>query len=190
MQELAGLALATERGLRPGCAALREQDGIVGKALLARDASTPFGPSSLVLQACDSDERWALYEDYRVPVENELGLGEAEARALVRRTRERSVGLGLRLWLGTDDDGQVVGAIAAFHHRQDATLAARLQEVDVFPAHRGQGLGIALVAGARLHLSSPGVGILIVGADEDDWPLAWYRRLGFREAARVQKQVF
>ena len=141
MQELAGLALATERGLRPGCAALREQDGIVGKALLARDASTPFGPSSLVLQACDSDERWALYEDYRVPVEREFGLGEAEARALVRRTRKRSVGLGLRLWPRTNDDGQVVG------------------------------------------------GIPIIGADEDDWPLAWYRRLGFREAARVPKHV-
>ena len=162
---------------------------MVGKALLARDAATPFGAKSLALLDCDSDERWALYEDYRGPVEREFGLGEAEARALVRLARERAVRLGLWLWLAIDDDGQIVGGVAAFRHRQDATLAARLQEVDVFPAHRGQGLGTALLEGARLHLSSQGVGVLIIGADEDDWPLAWYRRLGFRDVARVQKHV-
>lgn len=189
MQEFAGLALDTERALRPGCAALRAQDAMVGKRLLARDASTPFAPLPLVLQACDSDERWALYEDHRVPVEREFGLEEAEARALVRLTRERAVRLGLRLWLANDEDGQVVGGIAAFRHSQDVTVAARLQEVDVFPAHRGQGFGAALLEGARLHLRSQGVNVLIIGADEDDWPLPWYRRLGFRDVARVQKNV-
>lgn len=189
MRDFAEVALLTERSLRPDCLALGEEDAVVGKALLARDASTPFGPWSLDLQACDSDEGWALYEDHRVPVEREFGLGEAEARAMVRLTRDRAVRLGLRLWLATDAGGQVVGGIAAFRHSQDATGAARLQEVDVFPSHRGQGFGSALLEAARLHLGSEGASVLIIGADEDDWPLHWYRRLGFHDVARVQKHV-
>lgn len=189
VRDFAEVALLTERALRPDCVALGDHDAVVGKALLARDASTPFGPWSLNLQACDSDAGWALYEDHRVPVESEFGLGEAEARALVRLTRERVARLGLRLWLATDDGGQVVGGIAAFRHSQGATLAARMQEVDVFPAHRGEGLGTALLESVRLHLRSQGVAVLIIGADEDDWPVAWYRRLGFRDVARVQKHV-
>jgi GNAT superfamily N-acetyltransferase len=189
MRDCAEVALLTERALRPDCVVLGEEDVAVGKALLARDTSTPFGPWSLNLQACDSDQEWALYEDHRVPVEREFGLEEAEARALVRLTHERVARLGLRLWLATDDGGQVVGGIAAFRHSQEATVAARLQEVDIFPTHRGQGFGTALLEAARLHLDSEGASVLIIGADEDDWPLHWYRRLGFRDVARVQKHV-
>jgi len=185
VRDFAGVALLTERALRPDCVVLGGQDVEVGKALLARDASTPFGPWSLDLQACDSDERWALYEEHRVPVEREFGLGETEARAMVRLTRERAVRLGLLLWLATDSKRQVVGGVAAFRHSQDATVA-RLQEVDVFPAHRGQGFGAALLEAARLHLSSQDARVLIMGADEDDWPLHWYRRLGFLDVARVR----
>lgn len=187
MQQFAEIALLTERALRPECIALTEQDPVVGKILLARDASAPFSPCSLSLQTCDSDHLWALYEDYRVPVERELGLDEAAARALVRRTRERAVHLGLQLWLATAGAGQIVGGIAAFCPDQDGMSAARIQEVDVFPPHRGHGLGRALLEGVRLHLSSQGVRTLIIGADEDDWPLNWYRRLGFRDVARVEK---
>ena len=189
MQEFAELALETERALRPGCSAFSEQDAVVGKGLLARDVSTPFCPRSLVLEACESSEQWALYEDHRVLVEREFGLREEEARAMVRSTRKRAVRLGMRLWLATDDRREVVGGIAAFRHKQDDTVAARLQEVDVFPAHRGRGLGAALLEGARLNLISHGVDVLVIGADEDDWPLSWYRRLGFRDVARVQKPV-
>lgn len=166
MPDFAEVALLTERALRPDCVVLGEQDAVVGEALLAREASTPFGPRSLPLLACETDERWALYENCRVPVEREFGLDEPAVRSLVRRTRERAVRLGLQLWLATAEDDQVVAGIAAFSPAQDGAPAARLQEVDVFPAHRGQGLGKALLEGARLHLSSQGVQVLVIGADE------------------------
>ena len=89
MRELAEVALLTERALRPGCAVLGHQDLVIGKALLAREASTSFGTRSLSLTCCESDQSWALYEDCRVLVERDFGLDEATARSLVRRTRER-----------------------------------------------------------------------------------------------------
>jgi GNAT superfamily N-acetyltransferase len=188
VEHLKQLALDTERALRPDAVQLREAVGAVGKALLVRDARQPFAAHGLALLACTSDEQWSQYEDYRIPVEASFGLDEAAARDLVRLTRERTGPLGLRLWLATGQEG-VVGGIGAFAVQGEGVSAARLQEVDVFPAHRGQGLGGALLEGVRRLLLSEGFRMLVVGADEDDWPLAWYRRLGFRQVLRVRKPV-
>jgi predicted N-acetyltransferase YhbS len=123
----------------------------------------------------------------RVEVEAGFGLSEIEARALVRRTRERGTQLGLRLWLATSPGAELVGAIAAFPVPGSNGVVARLQEVDVFPAHRGSGLGRPLMEALRRELHQGAMQHMVVGADEDDWPLAWYRRLGFRLVARVAK---
>ena len=111
-----------------------------------------------------------------------FGLDEVAARELVRRTRARSTTLGLRLWLARED-GAVVGAIGAFP--VPGTDVARLQEVDVFPGYRGRGRGTALLEAVRRQLLADGAGLLVVGADEDDWPLGWYLRRGFAPAVRV-----
>jgi len=34
-------------------------------------------------------------------------------------------------------------------------------------------------------LSAEGVSTVVVGADEDDWPLYWHRRRGFRDTGRM-----
>jgi len=182
------LALETERALRLGVVRLGGDCEEVGKALLVRNTRRPFAPHALTLQACDSDEQWSRYEDHRIPVEASFGLDEPAARALVRRTRRRAALLSMRLWLATEpthDD--LVGGIAAFRHPESTGPAARLQEVDVFPTYRGQGHGAALLESARRLLVHEGVRTLVIGADEDDWPLGWYRRLGFREVVRVSK---
>jgi GNAT superfamily N-acetyltransferase len=121
-----------------------------------RDARQPFAARGLTLIACDSDEQWYQYEDYRIPVEASFGLDEAADRTLVRVTRERGALLGMRLWFATGQNGDVVGGIGAFAIQDEGVLAARLQEVDVFPAHRGQGLGNALLEGVRRLLLSEG----------------------------------
>jgi GNAT superfamily N-acetyltransferase len=59
--------------------------------------------------------------------------------------------------------------------------------VDVFPEHRGHGFGTALLEGVRRLLVAENITTLVVGADDDDWPLDRYRRLGFRDVARVNK---
>jgi GNAT superfamily N-acetyltransferase len=184
------LALETERALRSGVVRLGGDSDGVGKALLVRDSRRPFAPHGLTLLACDSDEQWSRYQDHRVPVEASFGLDEPAARALVQRTRRRTDLLGMRLWLAihqAHDD--LVGGIAAFRHPGPTGPAARLQEVDVFPAYRGQGHGAALLESVRRLLVREGVRTLVIGADEDDWPLGWYRRLGFCEVVRVNKPV-
>lgn len=182
------LALETERALRPAVVRLGEAGGAVGKVLLTRDTLGSFASRGLALLPCESDEQWSRYEDERIPVEASFGLDEASARALVRRVRRRIDLLGMRLWLAADqvNDG-IVGGIAAFRYPEGASPAARLQEVDVFPAYRGQGYGAELLEGLRQLLVHEGVSTLVVGADEDDWPLNWYRRLGFRDVMRVDK---
>jgi ribosomal protein S18 acetylase RimI-like enzyme len=62
---------------------------------------------------------------------------------------------------------------------------ARLQEVDVFPGHRGNGYGEAALTAICAQLASEGLRDIIVGAEEDDWTLSWYRRRGFHDVARV-----
>jgi GNAT superfamily N-acetyltransferase len=62
---------------------------------------------------------------------------------------------------------------------------ARLAEIDVFPAWRGRGYGDAVLAAIVDRLAGEGCTMLVVGADEDDWPLSCYRSRGFRDVARV-----
>jgi GNAT superfamily N-acetyltransferase len=181
------LALGTERALRPDAVEVAADSAVAGKTLLVRDASVPFSPHALTLVPCTSDMHWAAYEAARIPVEAAFGLDEAEARAMVRRTRDRAGAIGLQLWLATGQPEGVVGAIGAFRHPGPTASAARLQEVDVFPGHRGHGLGTALLEGVRRLLAAENVTTMVVGADEDDWPLSWYRRLGFRDVVRVNQ---
>ncbi len=187
MEKVTHVALGTELALHPDAVALAEHDAAVGKTLLAREASAPFASRAVALIACVSEDEWSRYEGLRVPVEASFGLDYAAARALVRQTRARQRRLGLRLWLATAPEGEIVGGIAAFRHPGAEGWAARLQEVDVFPVHRGKGLGSLLLEAVRARLNNEGARVLVVGADEDDWPLAWYRRLGFRDVARVSK---
>jgi GNAT superfamily N-acetyltransferase len=179
------MAIMSERLLRPECKVLGDVDPGTAKQLLVRDALEPITKQGLTLHPCKSDADWTRYESFRVQVEQAFGLDEFEARSLVRSTRERGKCIGLSLWLAGAETSDPVGAVAAFRPSSSHPQFARLQEVDVFPAWRGRGLGRALLEGIRQELCATGVRWLLIGADEDDWPLSWYRRLGFRDLARV-----
>jgi GNAT superfamily N-acetyltransferase len=177
----ADLALASERLLRPGVAPLRGGEAAgAGEVLLVRAAAVRLAGGALDLVPCTTDADWARYAGARVAVEAGFGLDEAAARAMVARTRERGARIGLRLWTAPGP----VAAVAAFPVPGDPATA-RLQEVDVFPGYRGAGRGDALLEAVRRLLAAEGVARLVVGADEDDWPLSWYLRRGFRAVARV-----
>ncbi len=155
------------------------------KVLLVRDATVPLAGRALSLVRCATGAAWARYADARVAVEAGFGLGAAAAHALVARTRARVATLGLRLWTASVD-GALVAAAGAVPVAGDPATA-RLQEVDVFPGHRGRGHGDASLEALRRLLADGGVTRLVVGADEDDWPLSWYRRRGFTPVARVPR---
>lgn len=184
------MALRTEAALQSTARSLAEADPATGKSLLVRASTPALAPTALHLLPCDSDDRWAQYEELRVEVEAGFGLSEDDARRLVRATRERGQSLGLRLWLAEvpNPSPVAVGGVAAFCLPPPDETVFRLQEIDIFPAHRGRGLGRPLLEAVRRQLHQDGAQRLVVGADEDDWPLAWYRRLGFRPVARVARR--
>ncbi|GAA3593131.1 hypothetical protein GCM10022223_04960 [Kineosporia mesophila] len=165
-------ALASERLLFPV-----GRSGPPGKTLLVRSTREPW-PALRRLRLNPLTD-WAHYEQLRIEVEAGFGVGPEQARGLVAALRERAARLRLTMLIADDD----IGALGWFPLADPGW--ARLQEVDVFPGHRGQGFGDALLAAALDHLAERGVHTAIIGADEDDWPLDWYRRRGFTAVARV-----
>ncbi|MGX7826517.1 GNAT family N-acetyltransferase [Actinokineospora sp. 24-640] len=58
---------------------------------------------------------------------------------------------------------------------------AQIEDVYTRPEHRARGLAIAVVVAALRRARAAGADIAFIRADADDWPSAWYRRLGFRD---------
>lgn len=179
-------ALASERVLFTGTRLLDAHEAVGrAKALLVRSTARPLpaaGRVRLDPLTCDAD--WQEYQRARVLVEAGFGIHETTARVMVSALRERVERSDLSLHLARDGD-RVVGAIGWFHLPGPAQSWARLQEVDVFPPWRGRGHGDALLAATGDALVAEAVTTVVVGADEDDWPLGWYRRRGFQDVARV-----
>jgi GNAT superfamily N-acetyltransferase len=154
-----------------------------GKALLVRStASTVAMPRSVQLYRVGSEGDWRAYRRERIAVEAGFGTDAVAAAAMVDALRTRVDRLGLGLYMARDED-RLVGAVGRFRLPNEPW--ARLQEVDVFPPWRGQGYGDAMLAAILEQLAKAGCTMVVVGADDDDWPMPWYRRRGFRDIARV-----
>jgi GNAT superfamily N-acetyltransferase len=180
------MALATEQWLYPDARALNgDAAGVCGKTLLVRSVDEPFRTRmSVSLRRIASAQHWRVYEDQRIIVEAGFGVSAEEAVRRVRQLREGTERTGIDLYLA-HDHRRLVGAVGRFRLPVPDRPWARLQEVDVFPSWRGFGYGDALLAAVIGLLNDEGCASVVVGADEDDWPLHWYRRRGFRDALRV-----
>ncbi|MGH3096555.1 MAG: GNAT family N-acetyltransferase [Streptosporangiales bacterium] len=184
--EAARVALLSEQRLFPATRLLSPAEAVgAGKVLLVRTTADRFpAQASVDLARIGTERDWADYADRRTAVEAGFGVGEAAARAMVADLRERTGRLGLSLYLARDA-GNLVGAVARLRLLEPLEHWARLQEVDVFPSYRGQRYGNALLAAVLDLLADEGTTRVVVGADEDGWPLTWYRRRGFHDVARV-----
>jgi len=76
--------------------------------------------------------------------------------------------------------GDEVAAYCSVYTEGDV---AQIEEVMTLPAHRQRGLGRALLTAVLAATSA--VPLVFLVADEDDWPLALYQRLGFEVVGRV-----
>jgi GNAT superfamily N-acetyltransferase len=179
------MALATEQWLHPDARVLNPGESGPGKALLVRPVAEPLRTTRTVsLRRIASPMHWRRYEDERITVEAGFGIGAEAAARRVRQLREGTERTGIDLYLA-HDERRLVGAIGRFRLPVPDRPWARLQEVDIFPDWRGLGYGDALLAAMISLLNDEGCASVVVGADEDDWPLQWYRRRGFRDALRV-----
>lgn len=180
------LTLSTEQLLFPAARVLTDAEAVgTGKVLLVRPTAALLQSRAQVrLSPVTTEEEWHEYTRARVEVEAGFGVGREQAEVMVSDLRERSRSLGLCLYLARDGE-QLVGAIARFLLPAPHQHWARLQEVDVFPSWRGHGFGDAVLASMFAILDAEGTTVVVVGADENDWPLNWYRGRGFRDVARV-----
>ncbi|MCH8612922.1 GNAT family N-acetyltransferase [Arsenicicoccus dermatophilus] len=187
--DLVEAVLASERALFPRTTILQDPHA-VGKALLALEepgwtpATTGEPGTRVQLTPIVSGEDWAAYFDRRMGVATELGKAQHHVFSMVGVLHERCTRLGLRMYFATVGSTRV-GAVGIFRVKEQGVTCARIQEVDIFPGHRGKGYGDLLMAGVTAQLRQDGVDTVAVGADEDDWPVTWYERHGFRRIARV-----
>lgn len=182
------LALATEQRVYPNATLLtRHQDVGVAKSLMVRPTGTPVATiSSIRLVPITTEAQWSVYADRRVEVEAGFGADESHAREMVYELRHRCARIDLDVFAAMHQE-LMIGGIARFRLPAPHEHWARLQEVDIFPRWRGRGHGSVMLSSMMRLLGGEGSAMAVVGADEDDWPITWYRRHGFREVARVAK---
>lgn len=182
----AATAVASERIIFPGVRVLAGQHTGAAKALLTRATSAiPATDPPVALRRIARRAQWRRYEERRISVEAGFGVGQEQARAMVATLRGEQERIGLDVFFA-EHLGEEVGAIARFSMPPPNHHWARLQEVDIFPAWRGNGLGTSMLLAMIGLLFEEGSTMVAVGADEEDWPLKWYQRHGFRIVARVQ----
>lgn len=72
-------------------------------------------------------------------------------------------------------DGDVACSVDLYVHQQ----VAQVEEVLTVPAYQGRGLATGVVLDAVARGFEAGATTVLIVADAEDWPLGWYRRLGF-----------
>lgn len=160
------------------------------RALMARTVATAAPPARPVrLREIAGEAAWDRYRDARTEVEAAYGLDAEAVEAIVVRMRRAAASHPIR-WYGlVEEGGAEVGTVGRLVVDAAGVRIWRLQDVDVFPPFRGRGFGHALLDATMNLAAHRGVPVVMVGADEDDWPLAWYERRGFVRVATVGQPI-
>jgi ribosomal protein S18 acetylase RimI-like enzyme len=143
-----------------------------------------FGRRGLVALArdpggrLDPDVRALPYADvkaFRFEVHMEqLKPPRADVADQVGRVHERTQRQVDERWLVIHDDGQPAGHLILYSHDG----LAQVEDVGVLQRYRGRGLARRLIEHA-LELVAPDHDAVFITAETEDWPLHFYRRLGF-----------
>jgi ribosomal protein S18 acetylase RimI-like enzyme len=83
----------------------------------------------------------------------------------------------------------VDGQVAAYADLYDDGRSAQVEDVATLDEHRGRGYASALVLRALDEARQSGCDLVFLVSDEDDWPQALYRRLGFDDLGRYVKFI-
>lgn len=111
---------------------------------------------------------------------DEPGVTDAELTQLTERYALEERVVDVRHLAVVEPTGVVATAVV----RIDGATA-QLDAVSTDPAHRGRGLGDALVTTALAVAGEAGCDLLCLDADAGDFPRRWYARRGFTEVAEV-----
>jgi GNAT superfamily N-acetyltransferase len=172
----AELALTSERLLFGQ--ACPPQAARPGKALLVKPLLARAEPE-LRLRQIRSAANWAQYLQERIQIEAQYGVESHAAQAMVDAMRRRQATQAIA-WYFLHNQKVIVGAIGLLTFEYASVRCGRLQDVDVFARFRGHGYGHQLLATIETHAFRRGLQHLVVGADQDDWPLQWYLKSGYQ----------
>ncbi|WP_438493024.1 GNAT family N-acetyltransferase [Streptomyces asiaticus] len=109
---------------------------------------------------------------------------EKTVHDLVERRTARRAGAEEVLFLAAhDDSGEIVSW--ADLYLEPAAGVAQIEEVATAEPYLRRGYADSVLAGALRRAAAAGCALRFLVADQDDWPLRWYGRRGFRAVGRV-----
>lgn len=155
------------------------------RVLLARTTAASRPSSIVALRAITDELAWRRYLSAREQVEAVHGLDAQAVRGIVERMRSAAARYPVRWYFVVNGEGVEVGAVGCLSVTASGTRYWRLQDVDIFPAYRRRGYGNELLDAVVALAAADRAAAVIVAADEDDWPLAWYERRAFVRVATV-----
>jgi uncharacterized protein (DUF952 family)/ribosomal protein S18 acetylase RimI-like enzyme len=147
------------------------EDRVLARPVPTAPATTGGpGPGAAAVDQADVHGLWAdawrlLYPDDPAAVAQLVGRERRNAGAV------RVVDVGVRV------EGRVA---AAGQLRVDGATAA-VESVQTDPAHRGRGLGRAVLDRLLVEAARAGCDLAVLEADTHDWPRHWYARRGFTD---------
>lgn len=174
-RQLTVLDDATGRALAPEMSAAGYVHG--QEVLMVAEVPPPPPAPGVAEQIPFRDLRAPMAANWRREIP---GLSDDGVRQLVARTQETARACRLSLFGVRDGD-----AVAAWCELYQRDGIAQIEDVITLPDWRGRGFATAMVLTAARAARDEGAGLVFLVADENDWPRHFYRRLGFRERARV-----
>src|SRR3954452_20222061 len=109
------------------------------------------------------------------------GRRDAEARRQIVAFTERMAAVGRTRLFAARGDRDEIGSFCALFHEDGV---AQIDEVTTVEQYRRRGLARAVVVGALNASLDAGAELTFLVADEGDWPMRWYERLGFEPLGR------
>lgn len=146
---------------------------------LDRKGSRRPAPRRVKLVPARSEERWEAMVGYREEVEKEFaGYRPGAGRRAVDQVRHRREYLAGDWYLALLGK-LVVGGVGLIGFDTPVGRVGRLQDVDIAPSFRGEGLGRELLLAVCREAVRLDLAGLCLRADAGDWPKDWYQRFGF-----------
>ena len=178
--DAAGPPLLVGRGYRPVRYFMKME---IGAADVPREPSWPPEVNRSTL-AASSAAATTLYRAWSEAFAGHWGQSDESEVEFWNERRDSKIGAAFpfdpTLWLVALRDGNVLGFCLCEAGTSEGTLIGRVSEVGVVPAHRGGGLGYALLVAGLHELRSRGAKTIVldVDAENETSALRLYEKVG------------
>jgi ribosomal protein S18 acetylase RimI-like enzyme len=166
---------ATGERLAPGMA---EAGFAVGRELVMAEREPPDRPPPAGVARLASEAEVAAVEALQL---REDGLSAADAAAVAAGRGRMRAAAPATVRVVAGREGRDAATAVVYH--DGAT--GMIEDVGTLAGARGRGLARAAIGLAIAETRGAGCDLVALFADQDDWPLRLYERLGFRRIGRI-----